>query len=208
MPELHGGCRTVYPNNRKLNSNLFSPLNFLNRTNGSKIRAFLSVTSEPSVGGGGGHPTVRKLCDKAVQNTFSCAFPIFFSMFQKLWIFHQEEFCLGHRKLRRPRGNLVLGATKISKNIGLGLRMLRLPKRTSSWRRIQIFLKMLLKIGNAQLNVLCTALLPNKALTQLQRNLFLGEPSKKNCPKLWKKSIIFFISLGHFFLMAPLSSFK
>ena len=51
MPELHGRCRTVCPNNRKLKSNLFSPLNFLNRTNGSKIRAFLSVTSEPSVGG-------------------------------------------------------------------------------------------------------------------------------------------------------------
>ena len=53
MPELHGRCRTVCPNNRKLNSNLISPLNFLNRTNGSQIRAFLSVTSEPSVGGGG-----------------------------------------------------------------------------------------------------------------------------------------------------------
>ena len=93
---------------------------------------------------------------------------------------------------------------KFLKNIRLGLRMLRLPRRTSSWRRIQIFWKMLLKIGNAQLNVFCTALLPNKALTQLQRNLFLGEPSKKNCPKLWKKSIIFFISLGHFFLWLPL----
>ena len=36
--ELHGGCRTVCPNNRKLKSNLFSPLNFLNRANISKIR--------------------------------------------------------------------------------------------------------------------------------------------------------------------------
>ena len=50
MPELHGRCRTVCPNNRKLNSNLISPLNFLNQTNGSQIRAFLSVTSEASVG--------------------------------------------------------------------------------------------------------------------------------------------------------------
>ena len=54
MPELHGGCRTVCTNNRKLNSNLISPLNFLNQLNGSQIRAFLSVTSEPIVGGRGG----------------------------------------------------------------------------------------------------------------------------------------------------------
>ena len=67
---------------------------------------------------------------------------------------------------------------KFLKNIGLGLRMLRLPRRTLSWRRIQIFWKMLLKIGNAQLNVLCTGLLPNKALTQLQINLFLVVSSK------------------------------
>ena len=40
MPELHRLCRMVYPNNRKFNSNLFSPLNFQNWSNGSKIRAF------------------------------------------------------------------------------------------------------------------------------------------------------------------------
>ena len=51
MPELHSRCRTVCPNNRKLNSYLISPFNFLNWTNGSQIREFLSVTSEPSVGG-------------------------------------------------------------------------------------------------------------------------------------------------------------
>ena len=46
MPELHGRCRTVCPNNRKLKSNLFSPLNFLNRSNIYQIKAFLSVTSD------------------------------------------------------------------------------------------------------------------------------------------------------------------
>ena len=58
---------------------------------------------------------------------------------------------------------------KFLKNIRLGLRMLRLPRRTSSWRRIQIFWKMLLKIGNAQLNVFCTAFI----------QVFKGWPKQK-----------------------------
>ena len=49
MPDLHGRCRTVCPNTRKLNSNLIIPLNFLNWANGSQIELFLNVTSEPSV---------------------------------------------------------------------------------------------------------------------------------------------------------------
>ena len=52
ISHIHVGFRTVGPINRKFNSDLFSPLNFVNRTNGSKIRAFLSILSEPSVGGG------------------------------------------------------------------------------------------------------------------------------------------------------------
>ena len=57
---------------------------------------------------------LRKSTCKAVQKMFRCAFPYFFSIFQKLWIFHQEEFPLGRCKLRRPKGNLILGAGEIS----------------------------------------------------------------------------------------------
>ena len=42
------------------------------------------------IGGGVGGLTI-KLCDKAVQNMYNCAFPIFSGIFQKLWIFHQEK---------------------------------------------------------------------------------------------------------------------
>ena len=40
MPELHGRCQTVCPNNRKCNSSLICPLNILNRTNGSQLEHF------------------------------------------------------------------------------------------------------------------------------------------------------------------------
>ena len=50
MPKLHGMWRTVCPNNRKLNSNLFSPLNSFNRANGSKIRTFLSARRKVDYG--------------------------------------------------------------------------------------------------------------------------------------------------------------
>ena len=103
------------------------------------------------------------LCDKAVQNMFNCAFPIFWSIFQKLWIFHKEKFLLGRRKLRRPRRNLVLGTGIFSgpkKGIVLGRRKLRRPRKNSFRRHIRRFWKRSLKIGNAQLNVFCTALLP------------------------------------------------
>ena len=84
---------------------------------------------------------------------FNSAFPIFWSIFQKLWIFHQEKFLLGRRKLRRPRKN------SFQRHI------------LSFWKRSQ-------KIGNAQLNIFSTASLPNTALTQLQINLFLVASSK------------------------------
>ena len=100
--------------------------------------------------------------NKAVQNMFNCAFPIFWSIFQKLWIFHKEKFLLGRRKLRRPRRNLVLGTGIFSgpkKGIVLGRRKLRRPRKNSFRRHIRRFWKRSLKIGNAQLNVFCTALL-------------------------------------------------
>ena len=130
---------------------------------------------QPTLMGWEGGLTIN-LCDKAVQNMFYCAFPIFWSIFQKLWIFHQEKFLLGRRKLRRPRWNLVLGTGIFSdpkKGIVLGRRKLRRPRKKLFRRHIQSFWKRSLKIGNAQLNVFCTALLPNIALTQLQINLFL-----------------------------------
>ena len=43
MPELHGRCQTVDPNNMKSNSNLISPLNFLNREIEVLIQVFLLV---------------------------------------------------------------------------------------------------------------------------------------------------------------------
>ena len=112
------------------------------------------------------------LCDKAVQNMFNCAFPIFWSIFQKLWIFHQEKFLLGRRKLRRPRRNLVLGTGIFSgpkKGIVLGRRKLRRPRKNSFQRHIQSFWKRSKKIGNAQLNVFCTAFI----------QVFKGWPKQK-----------------------------
>ena len=47
------------------------------------------------VGGGGGHHTVRKLCDKAVQNTFSCAFPIFLASFEIFGFSTKKNSVLG-----------------------------------------------------------------------------------------------------------------
>ena len=49
---------------------------------------------------------------KAVQNTFSCAFPIFRDLFQKLWICLGIEFFLGRCNLRRPRTIPFLGVRK------------------------------------------------------------------------------------------------
>ena len=58
-----------------------------------------------------GSPKNKFLCNcvkallgnKAVQNTFSCAFPILRSIFQKIWIRLQDEVLLGSRNIRSPR---------------------------------------------------------------------------------------------------------
>ena len=52
------------------------------------------------------------LGNKAVQNTFSCAFPIFRDLFQKLWICLGIEIFLGRCNLRRPRTIPFLGVRK------------------------------------------------------------------------------------------------
>ena len=105
-----------------------------------------------------------------MQNTFSCAFPIFWDLFQKLRICLWYEFFLGRRNLRRPRTipfwgpeNMPAPKTKFL----LGRRNLRRPRRNFSWWKIQSFWKMLQKIGNAQLNIFCTALSHNFMLNPL-----------------------------------------
>ena len=104
------------------------------------------------------------LGNKAVQNTFSCAFPIFRDLFQKLWICLRIEFFLGRRNLRRPRTIPFLGPENMpvpKTKFLLGRRNLRRPRRNFSLWKIQSFWEMLQKIGNAQLNIFCTALSHN-----------------------------------------------
>ena len=103
------------------------------------------------------HPLQFWRC-KAVQNTFVCAIPIFSSTLQKLWIFPKykrffnEKFGLGRRKLRLPRslnllGAVTCGAQEVSE------------KKSFKIGKIRSFCKVLEKIGIAQTNVFCTALL-------------------------------------------------
>ena len=93
-----------------------------------------------------------------MQNTFVCAIPIFSSTLQKLWIFPKykrffnEKFGLGRRKLRLPRslnllGAVTCGAQEVSE------------KKSFKIGKIRSFCKVLEKIGIAQTNVFCTALL-------------------------------------------------
>ena len=90
--------------------------------------------------------------------SFVCAIPIFSSTLQKLWIFPKykrffnEKFGLGRRKLRLPRslnllGAVTCGAQEVSK------------KKSFKIGKIRSFCKVLEKIGIAQTNVFCTALL-------------------------------------------------
>ena len=85
------------------------------------------------------------LGNKVVQNTFSCAFPILRSIFQKIWIRLQDEVLLGSRNIRSPRPIffeiLVAAKTKLP----LGRRNLWRPRQNSSWWKIQSFWKMLKK---------------------------------------------------------------
>ena len=74
------------------------------------------------------------LGNKAAQNMFSCAFPIFWDLFQKLRICLWNEFFLGRRNLRRPRTipyrgpeNMPAPKTKFL----LGRRNLRRPRLNS-----------------------------------------------------------------------------
>ena len=47
------------------------------------------------------------LGNKAVQNMFSCAFPIFRSIIQKIRICLQDEVLLGSRNIRSPRATFL-----------------------------------------------------------------------------------------------------
>ena len=75
------------------------------------------------------------LGNKAVQNTFSCAFPIFRDLFQNLRICLRNEFFLGRRNLRRPRTIPFLGPENMpvpKTKFLLGRRNLRRPRRNFS----------------------------------------------------------------------------
>ena len=127
------------------------------------------------------------LGDKAVQNTFSCAFPIFRDLFQNLRICLRNEFFLGRRNLRRPRTIPFLGPENMpvpKTKFLLGRRNLRRPRRNFSLWKIQSFWKLLQKIGNAQLNIFCTALSHN----------FMVDPSSPY--QSWLYHIFFFILGG------------
>ena len=103
------------------------------------------------------HPLRFWRC-KAVQNTFVCAIPIFSSTLLKLWIFPKykrffnEKFGLGRRKLRLPRSLNLLGAVTCGAQEVSGKKSFKIGK-------IRSFCKVLEKIGIAQTNVFCTALL-------------------------------------------------
>ena len=95
---------------------------------------------------------------KSVQNTFVCAIPIFSSTLGKLRIFPKykrffsKECGLGRCKLRLPRslnllGAVTCGAQEVSE------------KKSFKIGKIRSFCKVLEKIGIAQTNVFCTALL-------------------------------------------------
>ena len=99
-------------------------------------------------------------------------FLFFEASFKNFGFFTKKKFSLGRRKLRRPRRNLVLGAGIFSgpqKGIVLGRRKLRRPRKNSFQRHIQSFWKRSKKIGNAQLNVFCTAFI----------QVFKGWPKQK-----------------------------
>ena len=128
------------------------------------------------------------LGNKAVQNTFSCAFPIFRDLFQNLRICLRNEFFLGRRNLRRPRTIPFLGPENMpvpKTKFLLGRRNLRRPRRNFSLWKIQSFWKMLQKIGNAQLNIFCTALSHN----------FMVNPSPPPYQS-WLYHIFFFLGGG------------
>ena len=127
------------------------------------------------------------LGNKAVQNTFSCAFPIFRDLFQNLRICLRNEFFLGRRNLRRPRTIPFLGPENMpvpKTKFLLGRRNLRRPRRNFSLWKIQSFWEMLQKIGNAQLNIFCTALSHN----------FMVNPSSPY--QSWLYHIFFFFGGG------------
>ena len=82
--------------------------------------------------------------NKAVENRFSCAFPIFKTIFKKLWIFPQNESLLKRRNLQRPsktsswalqlttpKQEFILGAISYcaQKGIFFGLRDFRRPTK-------------------------------------------------------------------------------
>ena len=128
------------------------------------------------------------LGNKAVQNTFSCAFPIFRDLFQNLRICLRNEFFLGRRNLRRPRTIPFLGPENMpvpKTKFLLGRRNLRRPRRNFSLWKIQSFWKMLQKIGNAQLNIFCTA---------LSHNSMVNPPS--HLSKLAVPCLVFFLVGG------------
>ena len=109
---------------------------------------------------------------------FVVHFLFFLASFKNFGFSTKKNSLLGAVSYGAQEGIWSWVPAKFPKNVALGLRMLRLPRRTSSWRHIRIFWMMLLKIGNAQLNIFCTALLPNTALTQLQINFSLVVSSK------------------------------
>ena len=95
--------------------------------------------------------------NKAVQNTFVCAIPIFSSTLQKLWIFPIL-------KLFFPDTPWAPQVTAPKKFSDLGSRNLRRPRPHSLLKsrlyfgKIRSFPKVLEKIGIAQTKVFCTAL--------------------------------------------------
>ena len=93
---------------------------------------------------------------KAVQNTFNCAIPIFWSIMKKLWIFPTFQvffkFVLGAVSCGAQGEIPSLAPQLTAPKINL--------KKTWKLGKIQRFFMMLQKIGIAQLNVFCTALQP------------------------------------------------
>ena len=74
-----------------------------------------------------------------MQNKFSCAFSIFKSIFEKLWIFPQNQSILRNSswvpQLTAPKQEFILGAVSYGaqEGIHLGRRNLRCPSKSSSW---------------------------------------------------------------------------